>query len=293
MATTTSKAASPLAHFADRVEDIGALDGPGKRIGKVVRSGLGPGAFKDLLSGTWLGHALHPVLTDAVVGMWTSANVLDAVGGKRSEDASQRLIALGIGTYGATALTGVSDWADSEPGNDGVRRVGLVHAAANATALALYAASYAARRNGDRTRGKLLGLAGAGALSVGAYLGGHLVSRQGVGVDQTAFDTPPDVWQDACAADELALAPLTATVGDTPVLLLRRRGQIHALHDRCSHRGCSLADGDLDSDSVTCACHGSRFRLVDGEVLRGPATAPQPVFEARERDGRIEVRATG
>jgi nitrite reductase/ring-hydroxylating ferredoxin subunit len=78
--------------------------------------------------------------------------------------------------------------------------------------------------------------------------------------------------------------------GDTPVFLLRHGDDVHAMHDRCSHRGCSLSDGEIDGHVITCACHGSQFDVRDGSVLRGPATAEQPVFDARTADGRIEVR---
>jgi nitrite reductase/ring-hydroxylating ferredoxin subunit len=63
-----------------------------------------------------------------------------------------------------------------------------------------------------------------------------------------------------------------------------------AVHDRCSHRGCSLSRGTLGGDTIQCACNGSRFNVRDGRVERGPASAPQPACDARERDGRIELR---
>jgi nitrite reductase/ring-hydroxylating ferredoxin subunit/uncharacterized membrane protein len=281
---------SPLDALPELAAGIEALDAPAAPVGKLVR-GLGPGAVKDLLSGTWVGHAVHPILTDVVIGSWTSASVLDFVGGEDGERAAQRLIAVGLAAYAPTALTGVNDWADSEATDDEVRRVGLAHAVGNAGALALYTASLAARRRGRRGRGALLALAGAGLLSAAGHLGGHLTFRRGVGVDQTTFDAGPEDWTPALATGELpADGAVAAQAGDTPVMLVRRGGAIAALHDRCSHRGCSLADGEVDGDTVTCACHGSRFALGDGAVLRGPATAPQPVLDARERDGRVEVR---
>ena len=293
-APATPTAASPLDRLAEAVEGLSALDGVGKRLGKLVRDTIRPGVVKDALSGTWMGHALHPLLTDVVIGAWTSANLLDAFGGEDAEAGAERLIGIGIAAYGPTALTGFADWADSEPGNDPVRRAGLVHAWTNLTGLALYTASLRARRAGDQRLGKALALAGAGALGAGGYLGGHLVFRKGIGVDQTAFDAPPDDWTDALAADDLGAGPVAAQAGDTPVLLVREAGgAIAAIHDRCSHRGCSLATGSVEDGAIECPCHGSRFRLSDGEVLRGPATAPQPAFDARERDGRIEVRARG
>jgi nitrite reductase/ring-hydroxylating ferredoxin subunit/uncharacterized membrane protein len=253
-----------------------------------VRGALDPGPVKDAVSGTWLGHALHPLLTDAVIGTWLSALVLDATGG--DADASERLIAAGVVCAVPTAVTGATDWADAEPVGDGVRRVGAVHAVGNLAALGLQIASLTARRRGARGRGVALSLAAGGLLGVTGYLGGHLSFSRGVGVDQTAFDAGAEDWTDAAAAGEVNSEPTTVVVGDTPVLLVRVHGSVMAVHDRCSHRGCSLSRGTLDGDTIECACHGSRFNLRDGRVERGPASAPQPAFDARERDGRIELR---
>ncbi|MDP9386052.1 MAG: hypothetical protein M3P50_12660, partial [Actinomycetota bacterium] len=156
---STPTAPSPLAPLARRVHAAAPLDAPGKQIGKTVRSKLGPGAVKDLLSGTWLGHPLHPVLTDVVIGSWTSATLLDLLGGRGTEKGAQRLIAIGIAAFPPTALTGVTDWADTEIADDGVRRVGLVHALTNSVALGLYSSSLRARRRGDHGRGVALALA--------------------------------------------------------------------------------------------------------------------------------------
>jgi len=279
------------APFVDAVESAEVLDPIGERVGKVVRDTIPPGKLKDALSGTWVGHALHPLLTDVVIGSFTSASMLDVLGGDRDGTAACRLIGIGIAAYVPTALTGVSDYADSELNTDEIRRVGIVHAGTNAVALGLYAASLRARRRGDGGRGKLLALIGMGALGAAGHLGGHLTYRQGIGVDQTVFDPGPDEWSEAADAGALAEGePTKVTVGEVPVLLVRRGATVHALHDRCSHRGCPLSDGELDGDVIVCACHGSRFRLADGGAELGPATAPQPTYETRERGGRIEIR---
>lgn len=275
----------------EKVESAAFLDPPGKAIGKRVRGVLSPGAFKDALSGTWLGHALHPLLTDVVIGSFMSASLLDLLGGDEDGTASERLIAIGIAAYGPTALTGVNDWADTEPADDGVRRAGLVHAASNGAALSLYGASLLARRRGSRRKGALLGAAGAAALGAGGFLGGHLSFAKGVGPDQTIFDPGPIEWTDAGDASALVGGkPARVIAADTPVLLLRGTDRLFAIHDRCSHRGCSLSEGRIEGEEVVCACHGSRFGLADGSLRRGPASAPQPAFEVREREGRIEVR---
>jgi uncharacterized membrane protein len=177
--------ASPLRELVDGLEEVEALDGPGGFAADTIRGAIPPGTVKRALDGSWIGHALHPLLTDVVIGSFTSATLLDLLGGRRSDEAAERLIAIGIAAYGPTALTGANDWADSEPGNDAVRRVGIVHAATNSVALSLYGASLLARRRGRRGRGTLLGLAGAMALGAASYLGGHLTLTKGVGVEET------------------------------------------------------------------------------------------------------------
>src|SRR4051812_38535530 len=217
------RTASPLEPLIDKVEGAAILDGVAKPLAKQVRGLVKPGALKDALSGTWLGHALHPMLTDVVIGAFLSATLLDVLGGDEDGRASERLIGIGLAAYGPTALTGINDWADTEPDSDGVRRAGLVHAATNATALSLYAASLAARRRGHRGRGVALGAAGAAALSAAAYLGGHLSFSRGVGPDQTVFDPGPTDWTPAADASQLADGrPTRVVVDETPVLLLKQ-----------------------------------------------------------------------
>ena len=288
---TLRRQLTPLEPLVRRVESARVLDAPGKLVARTVSGLVGAGKIKQALSGTWLGHALHPLLTDVVIGSFVSASLLDVIGGDDAGPASERLIALGIAAYGPTALTGVSDWADSEPDSDRVRRTGLVHAATNATALTLYVASLAARRRGAHRQGVLVGAAGATVLMAGGYLGGHLAYSAGVGVDQTVFDPGPVEWTSAGSDSPLTeRQPTRVVAGDTPVLLFRDGDGTHAIHDRCSHRGCSLTDGEIDGHHIICACHGSRFDLYTGAVLRGPATTPQPAFEVRDRDRVREVR---
>jgi nitrite reductase/ring-hydroxylating ferredoxin subunit len=275
----------------DSLEGLEPLDGIGKQFGKGVRGLFGQGAVKDGLSGRWLGHALHPLLTDVVIGSFVSATLLDLLGGDDDGRASERLIAVGLAAYGPTAAAGFNDWADTEPVSPAVRRVGLIHAWTNLAAFTLYSGSLAARRKGARGRGKLLAAAGAGVLAGAGYLGGHLSFTRGVGPNQTVFDRGPDDWTPAIASSELPNGePTRVVVGDTPVLLLRHGDHFHGIHDRCSHRGCSLADGELEKETITCACHGSKFSLRDGSVLQGPATAPQPAFDVRESGGQVEVK---
>jgi nitrite reductase/ring-hydroxylating ferredoxin subunit/uncharacterized membrane protein len=280
-----------LHHLAERVASAAALDGPAEAVAEKIRGAIPRGPVKDALSGTPLGHALHPFLTDLPIGTWTSAAVLDLVGGPDARPAAERLIATGILAAVPTAASGLNDWADTTPASDPVRRVGAVHAVANVTALALYAASFAARRRGRHARGVALGFAGIGALSVGGHLGGHLSYAQAVGVDRTAFESGADEWTEVLDAAALGEGELRAAEADgRPVVLARVRGEVHALGNTCAHRGGSLSEGELVGDCVECPLHGSRFRLTDGAVERGPSAYPQPVYDVRVQNGRIALR---
>jgi nitrite reductase/ring-hydroxylating ferredoxin subunit len=196
------------------------------------------------------------------------------------------LLGTGIAAALPTAASGLSDWAELR---GGTRRVGLVHALGNTTALTLQILSLRARLRGERAKGIGLSTLAMTVASGSAWLGGHLSFVRGVGVNQTAFEELPDSWTPVADASQLGDQPLRGTAGEVAVVLVRSGAEIGALADRCSHRGCSLAEGDVHDGTITCKCHGSTFAL-DGNVLRGPATAPQPALEARVREGKVEVR---
>lgn len=280
----------PLIEAIDGAE---VLDRVATPLSEAVRSVLAPGAVKDALSGTWLGHPLHPVLTDVVVGSLLSASALDLLGGQSLETARARLIGLGIVAYAPTAASGASDWLDATS-DPRVKREGVVHAAANLLGVSMYATSLPAGKRGARGRAVALRSAGLGMLVLGAYLGGHLSFRRNVGPDQTVFDAGPSDWTPAVDGSQLVEGrPHRAIVGDTPVLLVQRGDRIHAMHDRCSHRGCSLSEGEIEGDEIVCGCHFSRFSLTDGSVQRGPAVAPQPVYEVRREGSIVQIRLGG
>jgi nitrite reductase/ring-hydroxylating ferredoxin subunit/uncharacterized membrane protein len=282
----------PTGHEAmDALASLEALDPPAGTLGKAVRGAIPRGPFKDAISGTWLGHALHPLLTDVTIGSFTGALMLDWLGGSRSRPAAQRLIGIGLLSAGPTVTAGASDWADTEVGSPAARRIGLLHAAGNTVAASLFAASYIARRRGAHGSGRALALVGGAALGAGGFLGGHLSFAEGVGVDQTTFEPPHEEWTDVLAENDLPDAGTGCVdVAGTPVLLARSGGEVRALSNRCAHRGGPLHEGELGEGTITCPWHGSEFALADGSLVHGPSAYPQPAWDARVRDGRIEVR---
>jgi nitrite reductase/ring-hydroxylating ferredoxin subunit/uncharacterized membrane protein len=267
--------------ISDRLERSDWLDGPADKLQALLgRVGLA-GRSRSLLSGTWLGHPVHPFLVATPIGCWTSAMVLDAVGQRQ---AARTVIGAGVVSVVPTAITGLSDWADTAGAE---RRVGLVHLAANTVATACYAVSYLQRRR-DARAGVLLAAVGAGVASAGGWLGGHLAYAMGVGVDTNAFDGASTGWT-RLAVDVHGDGLVRAEVGPTALVAARHDGAVRVLADRCSHRGASLAEGELEDGCVTCPWHGSRFDVVTGHVVRGPAVVAQPAYEVRETAGGVEV----
>jgi nitrite reductase/ring-hydroxylating ferredoxin subunit len=272
-----------------RIEGITALDKVAQPIVALVGKAVQPRVVRNVLSGTYLGHPAHPMLTDLPIGAWSMSALLDLVGGAKSERAADLLV--GVGVLGAipTAATGLNDWSDTIGGE---QRIGVVHASANVVALSLYTASLLARRSGRRGTGKVLGLAGFGVMTVGAYLGGHLSFAKAVNVNHTALEHRPHEWTTVLAEAELLEGELrNVAVGEASVLLVRDDGQVHALANTCSHAGGPLNEGELADGCVICPWHGSMFRLTDGHIVRGPASVPQPAYQTRVRDGKIEVRS--
>jgi nitrite reductase/ring-hydroxylating ferredoxin subunit len=271
------------------------LDPLGERIQGWLSAALeqgGPSArkVKDFLNGTWLGHSLHPALSDAPVGAWLTGAVLDLVG---AEDGADAALTLGVIAAVPTAAAGVADWHD-QAGK--ARRTGLVHAMLNSAGLTCFIASLIARRKNDRALGVGLSTAGLALAIGGAYLGGELVFTQGTSVDRNAWDPESEGWQVAASAPDLVEGQLTkgeieAEGKKLPLVLLKKGHRVLALGGVCSHMGGPLPEGELvDGESVKCPWHGSTFDMQDGRIVHGPSAYPQPAYEARQRNGNVEVR---
>ena len=170
------------------LESARALDAPVQAIEPAIRTLFGTGMRGSVLRGRWLGHTVHPVLTDVVIGTWNSASLLDLFGPRGSSAAATRLVGVGLIAVGPTAWTGWAEWSAAEPRD---QRVGLVHAITNGLAIGVYTASWIARQRGRHGAGAGLALAGAGVAGVGAYLGGHLAAARKVGTRDPAYDVAP------------------------------------------------------------------------------------------------------
>lgn len=248
--------------------------------------------IKDLLNGTWLGHALHPVFTDIPIGAWSGTMLLDLAWLSDESEGTARgadiTMALGVMGASAAAVTGVTDWSDLD-GTD--RRVGLMHGLLNGSILLTNVGSLVLRLTGRRRAGIALSTAGYLATLFSAYLGGELSFAKGIGVNHNAWEDGSDEYVAVMNVEELAENKLTRVdAAGIPAVLLKQGTAIYAIGAVCSHLAGPLDEGACEDGIVTCPWHGSRFRMSDGSVVTGPAVYAEPTFAVRVRDGKIELR---
>jgi nitrite reductase/ring-hydroxylating ferredoxin subunit/uncharacterized membrane protein len=291
--TETSDVSQPLAErFSDNLQHL---------IQVVIGSNRKPPRrFRSFLNGTWIGHPLHPAITDVPIGAWVIAAIFDIIWlispTSFTWAARGAEVAVAVGILGAlgAAVTGLADWSDTY-GTE--RRVGLNHAIFNTTALTLYIISFILRllqTSGDSTIAAIIGFVGLVSVLYAAYLGGEMVFTKGTNVNHTAWEGGSEEYEAVLSLESVEENKLyRVTVSDVPVVLIRQGLQFYAISATCSHAGGPLDEGTLQGDVVQCPWHGSRFCMRAGRVLTGPATAKAPRYDVRVRNGKVEVKRVG
>lgn len=250
---------------------------------------------KDFLNGTWLGHPLHPAVTDIPVGTLLLTVIFDIVGQATAADISLGATVLFMV---ASAVTGYADYADT----DGTARTrATLHSALMVVALALVFISMVLRFGdpADRTIPIILSTLGFVIVVASAYVGGEVVFIFGNMVSRHAFRGAGSKWIKLDIGEVTDLAalpeatPTKARAGINDLVLVRIAEATFALHAVCAHAGGPLAQGEVVDGCIQCPWHGARYRLADGHVQRGPAVYDQPTYEIRSADGGgYEVRRT-
>lgn len=250
---------------------------------------------KDLLSGRWLGHPLHAASTDIPLGTLVAAVLLDLVGQPAAADLA---LAATVVFMLLSALSGLADYSDT----DGTARTrATTHATLMVVALVILLVSLALRVGGaaDRTVPVVLGIVGLATVTAGAFVGGDVVYVFGNMVSRHAFRGPGTKWirldlGDLADLTDLADgAPIKLKAGINDLVVVRTGDRVHAMHAVCAHAGGPLDKGEVNDGCLECPWHGTRFRLADGHVVRGPSLYDQPSYEIRGAEGGgYEVRRT-
>ena len=278
---------------------VAANDGWAKPFGDVNHRWVGAlfrpiRPIKDLLNGTWLGHPLHPVITDVPIGAFFVALFLDVVG---QPVGAFWAVVIGQLAMLAAIVTGLADYADT----DGTARTrATLHGTVMVIGGALTAASIITRQAGTADGSLQTGLLLLGFLVIGAgaYVGGEVVFAFGNMVSRHAFRGAGTKWigLDSGAVADLAdlpeATPTKMKAGINDLVVVRISDTVYALHAVCAHAGGPLADGTVTPDGcLECPWHGARYRLADGRLRRGPAVYDQPAYEIRAAEGGgYEVR---
>ena len=282
------RTARPLRGVGNAI--AGAMDAIFRALG-------GPGRLlQDLLNGSWLGHSLHALLVDVVIGGATVVVLLDVLRFVFGVDGLETaaMWALGLSSLAAVGaiLSGLTDFKDTPP-NNAERDVAVFHGLINILATVLMAISLLLRTGGGHDSGFWLLLVAYLVLSVGSYIGGHLVFKYGYMVNFNAFSKgkrAKEFTAVAPVADVPEGVPTKVMFGPTAVMLVRRGDLVHALKDSCSHAGGPLSEGELKGDTIICPWHSSTFRLTDGSVVHGPAGTRQISYAARVNGDQVELQ---
>ena len=259
----------------------GALGTPGKY-------------FQDFLNGSWLGHPVHPVVTDVVVGGATVAVILD-------------LLRYFLGVTGLEdALTwsiGLVTVAGLVPFHRPDRLQGHRHRR-RAQCRRLPRRD---QHHRDRPLRRVL-----------LHAPGRRSRRQASGSSWSATwssrwaPTSAATWSSSTATWSIAApsraarrrptsrppARRRAAGGDShegelrrhDAVLVRRGDVVSALKEACSHAGGPLSEGTLHGDTIVCPWHHSAFSLADGAVRHGPASNRQVAYRARISEGQVEIQ---
>ena len=245
---------------------------------------------KDLLNGTWLGHPVHSAATDIPIGAIAVALVAELLG---QHGASDIALLVGVLGMGGSVVTGLADYTDT----DGTARMrATVHSVVMLASLALFVVSLILRAGGpaDRTVPAALVLVGFLTVSLGAAIGGDLVYLIGTHVNRHAWRGAGAKWigLDLGGLPDIPEGgPTKLKAGINELAVIREGERILALHAQCAHAGGPLAEGRRVGDALECPWHGSRFRVADGHVVRGPAMYDQPAYDVRRAEaGGWEVR---
>lgn len=286
------EALTPAA-MAERIERAPSLDHAIRSLSDFAVRVLPTGRRTDALHGVPFGQPAHPAVIRLPLGCWMSAVLLDFFPSARR--ASSTLITAGLIASLPSAATGLADWSALHRHQ---QRVGIVHAAWQAGAVSLFGLSLLARAVGWDSDGRVLAAGGIVTATAGAYLGGHLALRLGAGASHAEpVGHLADLgWHDLCQLRDLPDGrPVRRQLGYLSLLALRQDTTVRVLSDHCAHLGGPLHQGRVTTvkgeSCVSCPWHGSSFRLSDGSVVHGPATARQPAFESHVTEGgTVQVR---
>jgi nitrite reductase/ring-hydroxylating ferredoxin subunit/uncharacterized membrane protein len=253
------------------------------------------------------GHPIHPALIPFPFAFLYGAFLFDLAGRLAERPGwwttGGRLGLLGIATALVAAVPGFIDYFSTVPPNSSGKRRATKHMAVNLTAVVLFAAAWAIRKDAGALPGTavlLLEGVGLALLTAGGWMGGVLVNRNQIGVDhryaragkwkEANVRPQPDGSLLVARSDELEPDQMKLLhVDGRRIVLARTQDGYVAFDDRCTHKGGSLAGGVMIGGVVQCPWHGSQFECRNGGVKAGPAKEPVAAYRVFDANGEVRL----
>ncbi len=170
----------PIQETTHRIDQLAAA--LQSRVARIAAQPALRPVVKALSGESWLGHPAHPAIVTVPAGAWAVTAWFDAQSvlrpDSRAETVADAALKFGIVTAVPAALTGITQFLRT----DGpARRVAAVHWTLNASSVVLYTVSSVLRGRGSRRAARRVALIALALVGPGAYLGGQLVYKYGVG----------------------------------------------------------------------------------------------------------------
>lgn len=251
------------------------------------------------------GDPIHPAIVHFPVAFLlggTGMDVIDLVCDCPAwwVSTSYAMIFAGILTALVAALPGFLDYLYTVPPDSSARKRATLHMIINLTAVALFAAACFLRGDPEiRPEPVIVAVESAAAIliGVGGYMGGKLVAKNQISVDnkyaaaghwrEITIKSSGDV---VAKADELQVDQMKLVrLSGKRIVVARTESGYAAFDDRCPHKGGSLAGGMMMCGTVQCPWHGSQFDVLTGEVKCGPATERIDTYRVEETGAGVKL----
>ena len=250
-------------------------------------------------------HPLHPILIVFPIAFFSGCFLAHASGWffdiKGLMIVSYWLNAAGIGFALLAAIPGIIDYIYTVPPESSAKKRGAKHGITNMIMLTVFIIAFLYRRNENADQYVLITLEFIGVilLSIAGWMGGTLVYRNQIGVDQRYAHAGK--WNEARFKQETGTIEVAHTgelkinamkllhFGSRRIVLARTEDRYVAFDDRCPHKGGSLAGGSMMCGIVQCPWHGSQFSVHKGNVTAGPAKEGIHTYTVMENNGKIFV----
>lgn len=251
-------------------------------------------------------HPLHPMLIPFPLAFFSGTFLFDLAGYISDTPALWQtgfyLQIAGVGFALLAAVPGIIDYIYTVPPKSSAKKRASIHGLLNVLNVVLQLGTWFYRRGDEFNPLIVLGLEAAGMalLVIAGWMGGTLVYRNQIGVDQRYAHAGK--WNEAyfkeqsgninvAHVDELKVNAMKLLHFDNRRIVLARTEEgFAAFDDYCTHKGGSLAGGSIMCGTVQCPWHGSQFSVADGRVTAGPAKQPISVYAVTVQNGAVYVQ---